>query len=261
MLIEMAVQHLEQALQPGSSVTRYDRVWLIGGVEKSGNVLLGKIGFQGKADTVELWDDEELDFAPQTVPSGMAAPFAIDLETLQIVIQPRGRDMTLNGVVQALRAMLKGGRSDDWRIEAESRKTSLSAWLKSVDRVTRVKFSIRKPNPHWEGAQELEDIMESAEAEVAHAELSAQDGINVDSSFIQQTQHHIDRGYGNSKWFGYRSDTQEKTAFSSEVGEEEPMRRITDASGEVPPAVLKDVLEIGRAVEDNGKHEGSGGEE
>ncbi|MDO5700793.1 MAG: hypothetical protein Q4P36_04890 [Bowdeniella nasicola] len=252
MLPWFAAELVAEALHQGASITRYGREWLIGKIELEPGVLAGRIGFRGEDDVVEVWDDDQKDFAPQAVPTGTVAPFVIDLCSLRLAIQPRGRDMALNGVVQAIRHLLSKTTSP-WAIEPITERVSLGTWLSGVHHVTRIRFTVKQPNPHWAGAEQLEEVMENARAKLASLELAAPDGIRYGSSFVSQTQHHVERGYGTSRWEGERPDGS-KTIYSSEVGVETPVELGVGEDGEVPATAMRNALADPLPVTDNHGH-------
>ena len=87
--------------------------------------------------------------------------------------------------------------------------------------------------------------MDRAEAEIATIELENENGLDVRSDFITQTQNHIDRGYGVGRYEGIRTDEHgdHRTTFSTRVGTEE-LHDVapTTQSGEADEGVLRSRL-------------------
>lgn len=179
------------------------------------------------------------------MPAGLTAPFVVNLRTLRMALQPRGSAIKLNGLIGAFRALLAQG-GDQWRIETPTKVMTFVQWRSSVDRVTAVKFRLRKPNPHWQGAPDLEAVMEEAEAAVAILELENEDGIDSASQFVAQSQVHVERGYGEARYVGVRgAGTSEarETVYNSSIGSEEESVDIpVGEDGEVTQADLAEAL-------------------
>lgn len=238
-------QHVEEVLWGGNRTVRYGRTWIVGPVERSGSVLSGRIGFLGATSVAELWDEERGDFVEHAVPQGLTAPFAVDLSNLRAALQVRPPLIRINSLIGALEALLsdEGAR---WKIRGVARQTSLPEWLQSVDKVTAVRMTARIPNPHWSGAKDLQALMESAEAEVVALELRSEEGLELDSPFLAQTQHHIERGYGEARYTGVVDDVSgaRETVYSTKFGSEEVSAELAadPGTGEVPLPVMREHL-------------------
>lgn len=234
---------IREAITPGSRVSRYGREWIVGQTDEVSHVLAGRIGFQGDPGTAEVWDDEAQDFLQTAVPSGMTAPFAIDLGELLVAIQPRNPTIKVNSLIGAFEALLTGD-GPRWKLEPILERMSLSDWKHSVSAVTFVRFTIRKPNPHYADAHDLEDLMNQFESDVIQLEAQADTGINLQSDFLQETESHIERGYGDGEYKGIRMSDGAETIYSTRVGAEEQaeLRDVDQETGEVPPNVMRRVL-------------------
>lgn len=238
-------QYITDALSAGQNTQRYGREWIVGRTVRHGDILVGRIGFRGAEGMAEVWDEEAKDFYEIAVPSGLTAPFAVNLRTLQMILQPRGAAIKLHGLIGAFRSLL-AQRGDNWRIVTARQAMTFAQWRASVDRVVAVRFRLHKPNPHWQGAPDLEAVMEGAEAETAQLELHAQSGIDTASSFVEQSQRHVERGYGAARYVGQRgggtSDIRE-SVYNTDLGsEEEAIDLAIDGSGEVTVADLVGTL-------------------
>ncbi len=238
-------EQLKEVIRAGNNTTRYGRTWLIGQVDSADDILSGRIGFVGD-DTTDIWDSATQDFLEVGVPSGTTSPFAIDLRTLQATMQSRTGQIRIQSLIGAFEALLADA-GYKWKIRGLRREMSLSEWKQSVDRVTSIKFVIRKPNPHYHGAKNLEALMTELETEAIKLEAIAEvSGVNLESEFVIETEEHIERGYGEAEYKGIKgtgSDARE-SVYLSAVGSEEDSEEasVDPTSGEVPTATLRSML-------------------
>lgn len=260
-LLETPEEHILESISPGRRATRYGREWIVGQTSleraeagRRHGDLTGRIGFQGEAGTAEIWDDDLQDFVPTAIPSGLTAPFAIDLQTLTAAMQPRGSVIRINSLIGAFEALLSAP-GQRWQIVGLRNRMSLEEWKSSVSRVTTVKFWIREPNPHYFDAHNLKDIMEDVRSEAIQLEARNEAGLNADSSFIRETEGHIERGYGEAEYRGVRGEGSEarETVYSTKVGAEEESEEIPvdPETGEVDPSSLVEVLAKTKQGENN----------
>lgn len=238
-LITTDREWIQERIRPGASVERYGREWVIGRTEEEDGVLSGRIGFRGAEGLAEIWDDQATDFVPTAVPQGQAVPFAIDLATGRLALQTRPA-LKINGLTGALEALLSEGNLR-WRIRSPRARMSFSDWRASVDRVTKVRLRVVKPNPTYRDTPNLEALIEQAEAEVVVLEMQADHGINTDTTFITESQEHIDRGYGEGI---YRGESEgRETVYNTRLEAEETFEEFeVNLDGEVPHESLKTVL-------------------
>jgi hypothetical protein len=264
-LLDTPEGHILEAISPGQRATRYGREWIVGQTthEKedfgagSGS-LTGRIGFQGESGTAEIWDDDIQDFVPTAIPSGLTAPFAIDLDTLTAAMQPRGSIIKINSLIGAFEALLSAD-GDRWRVVGLRNPMSLEAWKNSVAKIISVKFTIREPNPHYFDAASLEDLMNDLESEAIQLEARNENGLNANSEFLKQTEGHIGRGYGEGEYKGVRGEGSQahETVYSTRVGAEEESEEIAvdPTTGEVASADLVGVLAKAKQGENNDTYE------
>lgn len=220
-------QRIQNALTPGSSAESYGRTWRIGQTELKGNLLIGRIGFQGEPGTTEVWNEQVVDFEEVDVPAGGTSPFIVNLETQQVWLQPRQR-MTPGGLFRALERLLSLN-GEKWTLSPEKPKVDLWEWKQSVSKVTQVKFIFKKPNPHYRETPNLEALLEESDAELAKLELASQEGLDTEASFISETQRHIDAGYGEGQYTGEKIDPNGEVVISryfTNVGTEEDGRTV-----------------------------------
>lgn len=246
-------EHIQEALSAGRSVERYGREWIVGRTTLHSGVLSGRIGFRGAEGMAEVWDEDQQDFREIAVPAGLTAPFALNMRTLVMALQPRGTEIKLHGLIGAVRSLLSRD-GDSWRIEQRYKAMSLSEWQQTVDKVTYVRFRLKKPNPHWAGAPDLEAVMENAAAEVAALELKSAEGIQTDSPFIQQSQTHVDRGYGVGLYGGVRhagTPDESESVYNTRLGAEEDFVDVpTGQDGEVSTNDLMETLADSQGKDD-----------
>lgn len=244
-------QRVENALSQGSGVERYGRLWRIGRVEKEDNVLVGKLGYISRPKTSEIWDEQKLDFQEFQFKDGSSAIFAVNLETLTLAIQPNS-NVGVTSALGAIKALLSL-EGEKWELSPLKRTISFEQWKDSVDKIVHVKYRLRKPNPHYGAAKSLEEVMESAEAEVVSLEMRSEQGLDLSSSFLQETQLHTDRGYGEADFVGIKADSAGQnieTKYSSLAGsEEEAVEVETLENGEVSNS---EIAEVSRRTNKNG---------
>lgn len=217
---------------PGARVVRYGRTWRIGRTEQALGVLSGRIGYEREASSIEQYDEEQKDFIEYAIRSGAATPFAIDLSTQVLAIQHRPPEISMGGAANAL-ALLLSDQEHRWTTEPPSRRIPLIEWRQGVHKVTRARFVVKQPNPHYTDTPDLEALIEQANAEVARLELQAENGIDLDSPFLDQTLRHIENNYGEARLIGVRADGTESTYSTAMHAEELTTEAATNADGEV----------------------------
>jgi len=260
-LLQSPRETLEAVISRGSRTERYGREWIVGPTETRRHTLSGRIGFRGEGGFAELWDEATSDFVEYAIPNGLTAPFAIDLEMLTGLMQVRPPLIRVNSLIGAFEKLLadSDGR---WLIRGAARETSLDEWKSSVAKVTSVRMTVRIPNPEWQGAPDLKDILENAEADVVNMEMQSEAGLNLDSPFVAQTQHHIDRGYGEARYVGVTHDVSgaHETVYSTRFGSEEVSDEVAadQQTGEVPPEALRERLVGSPEPEETGRHDAPG---
>lgn len=270
-LFATPTEQLQSRLMPGASIESYGREWRIGRVQIRDDVLTGRLGFSGEGGVEEIWDDEAKDFRDQIIHRGVTTVFAVHLERFTGLVQDRAPDIKVDGALRALRLILNDGISDKssrWNVEAYKRKPTLSEWRRSVTRVTRVRFSLAEPNPTWQGAKDLEDLFAQTGSRSATAIFENAAGLDVDAPFIQQSQHHVDRGYGDGRYTGVIEGSDGEVTvsrYNSAVGIEEQNDELAaNPNGEVNLDVMRThLLELPRnsAVAALGSSAGEAGDD
>lgn len=254
-LLERDGEWITNRVKRGATVTRYKREWLVGKVELDGAILAGRIGFRGSEGTAEVWNDQDQDFEAIAVPQGQAVPFAIDLDGLKIAIQTRPQ-LKLNGLIGAIEALLSEDRFR-WRVRSTRAELTFAQWRASVERVTRVRLRVVRPNPHYRDTPNLEALLEQAEAEVVSMEIQSDLGIDTAAPFIEESQQHIDAGYGEAVYQG-ESEGHE-TVYNTKLQSEETYEEFdVTVEGEVPHESLRTALADQHSAGDDVVDDGDG---
>ncbi|MFI6026387.1 hypothetical protein [Amycolatopsis magusensis] len=237
-------QWVASHIVPGATVERYRRTWIIGQTEQHSDVLYGRIGYERDASVFEIYDQEQKDFVGVSIRTGTVTPFAINLDTLVLAFQTKPPEIVMGSVANAVASLLTEGDAR-WRAESLlARRMTLSQWREGIDRVTRIRFYIRQPNPHYQDAPDLEALIEQAQAEVGRLELQADGGLDLESPFVEQTLRHVDEhGYGDARLTGKTADGAE-SVYSTEI---HTVEEVTEApahpeTGEVGQASLADAV-------------------
>ncbi|GEE01437.1 hypothetical protein nbrc107696_18830 [Gordonia spumicola] len=248
-LFEEPADQLRNRLTPGASAESYNRLWRIGKVHIADDVLTGRVGFSAESGIEEVWDDEAKDFRDQLTHRGTTTVFAVDLGSLTGLVQDRGSTLRIDSAVRALRLILNEGIKDKglhWQVEPYRRKVALSEWKRTVTRVTKVRFSLTEPNPRWQDSQSIEDLFNATGSHSAQAIFANDAGLNVEADFIQQSQNHVERGYGDGRYTGViemADGTEIVSTYNSAVGDEEQSEELaTNPNGEVNLDVLREHL-------------------
>jgi hypothetical protein len=234
-----------RVLVPGATTERYARLWHIGRTDVEDNVLYGKLGFEGSG-VADLWNEENKDFEEASTPSGVAAPFAIELSRRRLVFQTRGQDIRVTSFTGALQGILRDATQQDWRVETDRTQMSFAQWRGTVEKVTQLRFNITPPNPHYEGRPSVERLVEGAALSAAQLILRSDAGIMTDSEIVVELLDHVDRGYGTSVAVGERDIDGEtlESVFSSELNGETEIRVLpaNPETGEVERDTLRQEL-------------------
>jgi hypothetical protein len=227
---------ITERISPGARITRYGREWIIGQTEESDGILYGRIGYQGEAGLAEIWDDERKDFVATATPTGLTAPFAIDLDSYDMAIQSRAPFMSISPMIGAFEALLSLG-AEKWEITGARTRTTLANWKASIEKLTFVKLVIREPNPHYHGAKDLESLMKDLDSEVMRVEARSESGLDMASNFLLETEGHLDRGYGEGEYRGVRGSGlyETETSYNTRIGSEESSEEfsVDPGTGEV----------------------------
>jgi len=186
--------------------------------EEEGKAIVGRIGFQSSA-TAELWDDEINDFKEMARPLGVTSPFAIDPAAMRVAFQVRGSQIKVKAFTRALQKLLnEASPNDRWRVSHDTRQASLEQWAADVERITDVRLTLKRPNPHYGPRDRVEQIVEGTNAALieiaARAASDDPSGIDLNDALIAQAIDHAQHSYGRARIVGELNG--EKTQWSSE---------------------------------------------
>lgn len=204
---------LEESLEPGTAITRYDRTWRFGQwtLMLDGQVIVGRMGFESRDAPTEVWNERVKDFRVQHPRLGQTSQFAINRTSLRVAFQLRGqtiRPQTFRGNFLALLREAAGHR---WKFDLEGvGQPSWEDWLGGVSRLTKLRVVMRPPNPRFND-EEIESLFEEAKSSAVELALTGgEDGLDIQSSdFVIHAIEHA-RQYG----------TYEATGVVEEEGEE-----------------------------------------
>lgn len=198
---------LEEAMRPGTMVTRFGREWLMAQYSIKGRFLTGRIGFQAAGTTEEVWNEKTKDFEIEHQRMGSTSPFAIRLPgpdddpyVLPIVYQLRPgriRPTTFTGNFQAL--LNAGFPPLRFRVTPLIRGMSWDQWQSAISRVTEITIRVDKPNPRYR-RKSVERLIEDANAEFVRMVFRAPpgEGLDISDEFIQDgLDHALAHGYGS----------------------------------------------------------------
>jgi len=246
---------LRDAIVPGTSASRYERLWLMGQFEEEDGYLFGRIGFQG-AGTTELWNEQKKDFEEAQFPAGTTSPFALRVGTGELAFQRRPgtiRPTSFTGALQAL--MNEVSDYTRWRVEQETKAVPWPDWATSVDRVTELRFHLERPNPNYKDRERVKQIIEGANARVANLVLKASDddlqGLDLDDEIVKQAIDHATRNYGTFKAVGERPGEPEVSWKSDEEVVPERTIGADPATREASHGGLRNELESHSSGEDH----------
>lgn len=231
-MLETSAEILARVLVPGASVERYRRVWRLGHISVEGDLLLGRIGFEGERQTF-TWDEESKDFVPGPTPNGLVVPFVINMDNFRVVFQVRPPDIKVNSFTGALEGILKGATDQDWRVEPLTHQIRFEAWRSTVDKVTRLHFHIEQPNPNWEGRPSLEELMRRlGNLDTADFGFAAENGIVTDDELIVELVDHVQRNYGRGTAVGTREIDGRviESVLDTDLGETEEIGSVAEVT-------------------------------
>jgi hypothetical protein len=158
-------------------------------------LIFGRLGFEREGVTTAVFRDSR--FAQQAVPYGNFSPFAIDATNFNMVFQTRGDDIRVNSFASAFGALLRSTAYGSFRLESSTSTTTLSDWLNTVARVTRLHVRAELPNPNWRGRPQTEDLFAAMNLTSYTADFRGDD-VRSDAEFARELIQHADMGYGEA---------------------------------------------------------------
>lgn len=234
---------LEEALAPGKTVVRYNRLWRLSQHTTDGDWISGRIGFENPASSVGVWNEQSKDFLP--IRPAQVTRYVIDTNSGRVAFELKSSTIkawTFQGNFQAL---LNQGSGYRWSVSLEGvSQPSWEEWERSVSRITELRIKMVRPNPRYPG-KEVEDMFESAK--LAAATIVAQ-GDNIElteSELLKESFEHAKRGYGSITAKGIAGDDGKKEEWRSEAeGEAERATAERDpATQEVPSDAIRKLVE------------------
>jgi hypothetical protein len=229
----------------------------MGQAREGDGFLYGRIGFEAEGGVTEVWDPVRLDFAEVAIPSGVTSPFVLRLADLVMVFQTRGAIIKINTFIGAMQALLREATGEDWSLVSTRRRVDFDAWRMTVDRVTRARFHLERPNPNYEGRPFVEGLLEPIAAAAGKIELANPDGLVTDADIMAQLLDHVQRGYGDATIVGQRDveGRSVEAVYDTRLqGESELHERPADEDGDVSLDELLNELTEGGEDDDSGIH-------
>jgi hypothetical protein len=197
---------LEAAMQVGTRIEWYGRVWRMGPWHREGPSIVGRIGYQS-VGMAELWNEAIQDFTEAAPPLGLTSPFAIEPEEMRIAFQVRGSQIKVTSFTAAFQRLLNHAQqTDEWQVVPEVVETTFPQWVARVDRVTYLHASLQRPNPHYGKRGRVEELIETTRARAAEIVLRSDPdnlvGIDVGARIVQEAVEHVDHDYGSLQAIG-----------------------------------------------------------
>ena len=185
------MEHAYRVLDLSTSVTdggnKRRREWKIGNLETdpSFEALTGRLGTTKEGSVVDHVFDEETkqwNDVARLQEDTTLTPFALlsDMRVLAIAAHPKISEVAAPRIFEKL---LNNGEgklpvpTTKWAVEPILDDRGFEDWIRQVDRVTKVKFVFKRPNP--DGAEDIQEMMDRLlllKAESISEEVKAADG-------------------------------------------------------------------------------------
>jgi hypothetical protein len=234
---------LEQALMPGKSVLRYNRLWRLPQHETIDGWITGRIGFEHPGSESGLWDEQRKDY--RNVSTAQLTRYMIAVHTRRVAFELKSsviKPWTFQGNLQAL---LNVNDSYQWRVTLEGvAQPPWEEWEQSVSRITNVRIKMERPNPRYPGKQ-VEELIERAKLSAATIAIKGDSVELSESELLREAFAHAMGGYGAITAKGVVGPDEEKVEWRSEdegLTEREQVQRDPETQ-EVSPETLKHLLE------------------
>ena len=233
--------HLRAVLRLADSVLhgrRHKRTWRIGNLTSGPNDewITGQLGAESGGPRMEFgWNQDEKNWEPEVraLEHSVVTPFAFlrDGRVLAVMDHP---EIDENAAAAVLTHLLNDGeraggiQGTDWSVDPILAEEEFDQWVNSVDRVVKVKFVFKRPNP--DKADDLETLMgrlDDLDAEYIAEEIKAKDpqlgldknGLNQDAH-LQQLKSAAVRSWAFITAIGYREDQRVRFSQDSAVARE-----------------------------------------
>ncbi len=228
---------------PGTDNLWYGRRWRIGRrTEIDEGVWGGKVGFT-KEDVTDYWDSKNNDFQDIPVEVGAAVPFVIDIQRQLLTFQyATSRKIPRDAVTAHLNVLLNKASAHVWEIKPLPSELTYEVWRKSVDRITRFKATLNRPNPRYPGPYIRQGI-EDLEADVMTIEVKSK-RINERSTIMKECTDHQKAGYGSTEHTGPNRATGKPSTYRSNAGDRTDMIQSNQSE-----ATFDELREVQRGIE------------
>lgn len=233
---------LDDALTPGKSVLRYNRLWRLPQHSIESGWISGRIGFEYPNSSVGVWDDQQKDY--RSIRPAQVTRYMIDVASHRVAFELKSstiKPWTFQGNFQAL---LNEESIYQWRVELEDlTQPTWDEWVESVSRVTDLRVRMERPNPRYPG-KEIEHLFEDAKLSAATLAVQGDDVELTESELLVEAIRHAHRGYGRITAKGVAGTDGRKTEWRSEDDLPERAQAERDpATGEVAADGLRQLLE------------------
>ncbi len=240
---------LEEALTPGKSVVRYNRLWRLPQHESREGWITGRVGFEHPGTEAGVWDEQRKDY--RDVNAAQLTRYMIDTGTGRVAFELKSsviKPWTFQGNFQAL---LNADSGYQWRVTLEGiDQPPWEEWRESVDRITNLRIKLVPPNPRYRG-KEVEELIEGAKLSAATIAVQGEDIDPSESELLEESIQHYQAGYGSLTAKAVTGSDDKKVEWRSEeegnVARERAMR--DPETHEVPPSELERLLKKRRADE------------
>lgn len=232
---------LLKALNPAVSVERYSRQWRLSQPTAEDEWVTGRLGFLEPTVTPGItYSEDAQDFIEleEEHAGGTFSNFAIHIPSQYIIfeLKPQPNEIRPNSFVGALKAILQQDQFARLTAELIFDSAKLNEWLESVDKVSSIKISLRRPNPDYTGRPEsIKRILEETNASKVRIEAeSEEDGLDVQNSELHEYADYAEEGYGSISATGDREGRKSQFASSRNV----PQPRIETGQDESRDSLL-----------------------
>jgi hypothetical protein len=233
--------HLRAVLQLSDSVVhgrRHKRIWRVGNLTSGPNDewVTGRLGAQSGGPRMEFgWNKDERNWEPEVRAQehSVVTPFAF-LREGRVLAVMRHPEINENAAAAVLTHLLNDGErtsgvhGTDWSVDPILSEEDFDQWVNSVDRVVKVKFVFKRPNP--DRADDLEILMgrlDALDAEYIAEEVKAKDpqlgldkdGLNQDAH-LKQLKSAAVRSWAFITGLGYRKNQRVPFSQDSAIARE-----------------------------------------
>jgi hypothetical protein len=236
---------LVRSLVRGTRIERHNRAWRMGPVHEEDGVIVGRIGYEA-GSLAEVWDDALADFREEQLPAGLTSPFAIDVGRARVAFQLRTGQIRVRSFTGALESLMnQASPTDRWRVGPAVRTIPLERWVRTVDRVIRLRVVLNRPNPHYGDRKSIERVIEGANARMAEvvwqSDADNLKGLDLDDEFVQEAVRHTKK-YGRAKAVGEKHGVAVTWDSATEGASEERVALTDPKTREVHHADLRTFL-------------------